>query len=85
MEKMEYKNLNESKKEGFLSSEYKGKLIIEAYLYKNKWLSNRRQFTGKFSKYYFVLNLKERTFAYYENSSKEKLKLSYNLLCVFCC
>ena len=64
--------------EGIVSSEYKGKLVIEGMLYINEWMPGNKSTIRKYSKRYFVLDLPNSTFAYYSDVSKTIPSCKYN-------
>jgi len=62
-----------------LDPRYTGPLVIESYLKKLKKASHRAVFSSKFTKRWFVLDLRSGSFHYLQNKNKTKPERAYTL------
>lgn len=46
---------------------YKGTLLVQANLYKNKWTAGISVMFGRYTRRFFVLDIQNRTFSYYSD------------------
>lgn len=64
---------------------YRGRLVVEGSLYKNKWTAQFGMIFGRYVRRFFVLDLQTRTFSFFADSSRQKgCVYDFSVLLLWC-